>query len=163
MKWSLLVTCAFNNFPDSPGSSREHGGLIQAHAAHIDYVEAVHVLGRWDCITDCALVDVVCQETKTNYSKDTRIANVLVHRDRRVFKSSQMHILHLFKFFSLPGKGSWTSRPSTRWSVLNLSIRSNNSSSLMSECLRIVSLEIPVGSGREKTLRTRPSVCLYVV
>lgn len=49
----------------------------------------------------------------------------------------------------LPGKGSCTRRPSTRWSVLSLSIRSNNSSSLMSECFRIVSLLIPVG-GCEK-------------
>lgn len=59
------VTCAFNNFHDSPGSGREHGGLIQAHATHINYVEAVHVLGRGNCIADCALIDVVCQKTKT--------------------------------------------------------------------------------------------------
>lgn len=55
----------------------------------------------------------------------------------------------------LPGKGSCTRRPSTRWSVLSLSIRSNNSSSLMSECLRIVSLLIPVGGWESvKTIYT---------
>lgn len=50
-----------------------------------------------------------------------------------------------FPRFYVPGKGSCTSRPSTRGSVLSLSIKSSNSSSLMFVCLRIVSLEIPVG------------------
>lgn len=61
------------------------------------------------------------------------------------------NILFHIATFSLPGRGSCTSRPSTRWSLLSLSIRSNNSSSLMSECLRIVSLEIPVGGSRENS------------
>lgn len=55
-----MVTCAFNNFPDTPGSGREHGGLIQAHAAHVDHVETIHILGRGNCIADCALIDVFC-------------------------------------------------------------------------------------------------------
>lgn len=63
---------------------------------------------------------------------------------------------------SIPGRGSCTSRPSTRWSVLSLKIRSNNSSSLMSECLRIVSLEIPEGSWRVKRLKMQTSICSFV-
>ncbi len=60
------VTCAFNNFPDSPGSGGKHGGLIEAHAAHIDHVEAVHVLGWGHCITDCALINVFCGKSRIN-------------------------------------------------------------------------------------------------
>ena len=67
-----LFTCAFNNFPDSPGCGREHGGLIQAHAAHVYYVEAVHVLGWGNCITDCALIYVTCQENKDRLQLDLK-------------------------------------------------------------------------------------------
>lgn len=63
------VTCAFDNFPDSPGSGRQHGGLIQAHATYIDYMEAIYVLGRGNCITDSALINVVCNEAKKRYSQ----------------------------------------------------------------------------------------------
>jgi len=54
-----FVTCAFNYFPDCPGSGREHGGLIQAHPTHIDYVEAVNILGRGNCIADRTLINVI--------------------------------------------------------------------------------------------------------
>lgn len=55
----------------------------------------------------------------------------------------------------IPGRGSCTSRPSTRGSVLSLKIKSNSSSSLMSECLRIVSLEIPVGEDQQNNSKRR--------
>ncbi|TNN62588.1 hypothetical protein EYF80_027187 [Liparis tanakae] len=44
-------------FADSPGSGREHGGLIQAHPTHIYYVEAVNILGRGNCIADRTLIN----------------------------------------------------------------------------------------------------------
>lgn len=88
------LTCAFDNFPDSPGSGRKHGRLIQAHATHINYVEAVHVLGRGHCIADGALINVVCQKIKTSYSQDNQISNML-------FKSTdefvKVHKCCLFK------------------------------------------------------------------
>lgn len=60
------VTCAFNDFPDSPGSCGKHGGLIQAHAAHVHHVEAVHILGWRNGVADDALIDVVCMKTRTS-------------------------------------------------------------------------------------------------
>lgn len=62
-----LLTCAINDFPDSPGGSRKHSGLIQAHAAHVNHMEAVHILGRCNCITDGALIYVICQKTEIQF------------------------------------------------------------------------------------------------
>lgn len=67
------VTCAFDNLPDSPGSSREHGGLIQAHATHINHMEAVHVLARGNSVADCTFVNVFCQKTEKSYGQDANI------------------------------------------------------------------------------------------
>lgn len=61
----VIFTCAFDDFPYSPGCSRKHGGLIQAHAAHVDHMEAVHVLCRWNGIAYCALVNVICERVVT--------------------------------------------------------------------------------------------------
>lgn len=69
------LTCAFNNFPDSPGSCREHGGLIQAHAAHIHNVEAIHILGWRNCIADYALINVVWMKTRTSCCQYNEISN----------------------------------------------------------------------------------------
>lgn len=60
---SHYLTCAFDDFPDSPGSGGQHGGLVQAHAAHIDHVEAIHILAREHSITDAPLVNVFCEKT----------------------------------------------------------------------------------------------------
>lgn len=60
-------TCAFNDFPNSPGGSRKHSGLIQAHAAHVNHMEAVHILGRCNCITDGALIYVICRKTEIQF------------------------------------------------------------------------------------------------
>lgn len=56
-------TGAINDLPDSPGGSRKHGGLIQAHAAHVYYMESIHILGRRNCIADRALIYMICQKT----------------------------------------------------------------------------------------------------
>lgn len=191
-----IVTCAFNNFPNTPGSGREHGGLIQAHAAHVDHVETVHILGWGNCIADCTLIDVFCPNKRELQSKQLyKLVLLTVIRSNSVSQSKfclqherkskqetegrwavfcsnvgaantrspklafSRHTGFLdtthtyanptpnagFPSFYVPGKGSCTSRPSTRGSVLSLSIKSSNSSSLMFVCLRIVSLEIPVG------------------
>ena len=72
---------------------------------------------------------------------------------------SSIFLLHC-SGLSIPGRGSCTSRPSTRGSVLSLKIKSNSSSSLMSECLRIVSLEIPVGEEQPNNSKHRRAFVL---
>lgn len=63
---TILFTRALNYLPDSPGSSRKHGGLVQAHAANIHHMETVYILGRRDCIADHTLIDVVCEKEEEN-------------------------------------------------------------------------------------------------
>ena len=87
------VTCTFNNFPDSPGSGWKHSGLIQAHATHIDHMEAVHVLGGGNCITHCALINVVCLETMTSYSQDNDMSQVLCKNTDEFLRVHQYKLL----------------------------------------------------------------------
>lgn len=53
------LTCAFNDLHDAPGSGGQHGGLIQAQAAHVKHMEAVHVLAGRHRVADSAFVDVI--------------------------------------------------------------------------------------------------------
>ena len=53
------LTCAFDDLHDPPGSGGQHGGLVQAHTAHVDHVEAIHVLAGGHGVADSAFVDVI--------------------------------------------------------------------------------------------------------
>lgn len=57
----MLLTSALDDFPDSPWGGGQHAGLIQAHAANVDYVEAVHVFIRAHCVTHTPLVNMLCE------------------------------------------------------------------------------------------------------
>ena len=51
-------TCAFDDFPDSPGRGWQHGGLVETHTAHVHHVEAIHVFAGTHGVADATLVNV---------------------------------------------------------------------------------------------------------